>query len=106
MLYLSEGHDRSTLALPGNQEQLIEQVKGAAKGPLIVVLMSGGPYDISYAKANAQGILWVGYPGQSGGQAIAEVLFGDYNPGGRLPVTFVRITTCLKSMPWSLNLPA
>jgi beta-glucosidase-like glycosyl hydrolase len=84
----SEGHDRTTLSLPGNQEQLIEEVKEAAKGPVIVVLMSGGPYDISYAKANVQGVLWVGYPGQSGGQALAEVLFGDYNPGGRLPFTF------------------
>ena len=86
---ISEGHDRTTLSLPGNQEKLMEEVQEAAKGPVIVVLMSGGPYDISYAKANAQGVLWVGYPGQSGGQAIAEILFGDYNPGGRLPFTFV-----------------
>ena len=91
-IVISEGHDRTTLVLPGNQEKLLEEVKAASKGPLIVVLMSGGPYDISYAKTNAQGILWVGYPGQAGGQAIAEVLFGDYNPGGRLPVTFVSQT--------------
>ncbi|XP_065828934.1 uncharacterized protein [Oscarella lobularis] len=83
----SEGHDRNDITFPGNQEMLIQQVKNASKGHVIMVLMTGGPVDISWAKDNLDGILWVGYPGQAGGQAIAEVLFGQYNPGGRLPYT-------------------
>jgi beta-glucosidase-like glycosyl hydrolase len=85
----SEGRDRTTIALPGNQAQLISQVAAAAKGPVAVVLMTGGGVDVSLAKAdpNVDAILWVGYPGQAGGQAVADVLFGAYNPGGRLPYT-------------------
>jgi hypothetical protein len=68
----------------------MQQVKKATPDstPLIVVLMSGGPVDISWAKANANAIIWSGYPGQSGGTAIAEVIFGKFNPSGRLPVTY------------------
>lgn len=85
-----ESLDRMDLLLPGQQQQLISQVAAASKGPVILVIMSGGPFDISFAKDNNKisGILWVGYPGQAGGAAIADVIFGAYNPGGRLPVTW------------------
>ncbi|KAH9306666.1 hypothetical protein KI387_011070 [Taxus chinensis] len=86
----AEGLDRVSLLLPGQQQQLVSQVATASKGPVVLVIMSGGPFDISFAKDNDKiaGILWVGYPGQAGGAAIADVIFGQYNPGGRLPVTW------------------
>ncbi|CAI9116341.1 OLC1v1017456C2 [Oldenlandia corymbosa var. corymbosa] len=82
--------DRVTLTLPGQQESLITAVANAAKKPVILVLFGGGPVDISFAKYNPKigSILWVGYPGQAGGIALAEILFGDHNPGGRLPITW------------------
>eukprot|EP01060_Flectonema_neradi_P015967 TRINITY_DN225_c0_g1_i4.p1 TRINITY_DN225_c0_g1~~TRINITY_DN225_c0_g1_i4.p1 ORF type:complete len:748 (+),score=195.19 TRINITY_DN225_c0_g1_i4:55-2298(+) len=85
----SEGHDRTIISLPGNQEQFVNEVAAASKGPVMVVVMAGGSLDFSVAKDNAKvdGIMWVGYPGQSGGSAIADVIFGEYNPGGRLPHT-------------------
>eukprot|EP01060_Flectonema_neradi_P015965 TRINITY_DN225_c0_g1_i1.p1 TRINITY_DN225_c0_g1~~TRINITY_DN225_c0_g1_i1.p1 ORF type:complete len:751 (+),score=186.03 TRINITY_DN225_c0_g1_i1:68-2320(+) len=84
-----EGHDRTQISLPGHQEQLIGEVAEASKGPVMVVVMAGGSIDFSVAKTNDKvaGIMWVGYPGQSGGDAIADVIFGAYNPGGRLPHT-------------------
>eukprot|EP00659_Diplonema_papillatum_P011960 gene11960-18457_t len=85
----TESHDRTSLALPGYQNQLIEEVAAAAKGPVLCVYMAGGPVDMTPAKGNARiaGVMWVGYPGQSGGQALAETVFGDNNPSGRLPAT-------------------
>ncbi|KAE8077342.1 hypothetical protein FH972_015914 [Carpinus fangiana] len=85
-----EAHDRVDLELPGKQQELINAVASAAKKPVVLVLLSGGPVDISSAKndKNIGSILWAGYPGQAGGSAIAEVIFGDHNPGGRLPVTW------------------
>ncbi|CAK7355190.1 unnamed protein product [Dovyalis caffra] len=61
-----------------------------ANGPVILIVMSGGCKDISFAKNddNIKAILWVGYPGEKGGRAIADVVFGKYNPGGRLPFTW------------------
>lgn len=86
----AESLDRTSLLLPGQQQQLVTQVADASKGPVILVIMSGGPFDISFAKNSDKisGILWVGYPGQAGGAAIADAIFGEYNPGGRLPVTW------------------
>jgi beta-D-xylosidase 4 len=86
----AESLDRTSLLLPGQQQQLVSQVAKAARGPVILVIMSGGPFDISFAKDDDKisGILWVGYPGEAGGAAIADVIFGAYNPGGRLPVTW------------------
>ncbi|KAG6467180.1 hypothetical protein ZIOFF_075007 [Zingiber officinale] len=77
-----EGLDRETLLFPGLQGQLIDEVTAASKGPVILVMMSGGPFDISAQLANPKikGILWIGIPGQSGGQALADVIFGRYNP--------------------------
>lgn len=75
--------DRIDLVLPGKQEELINSVARAAKKPVILVILSGGPVDISAAKNDNKigGILWAGYPGQAGGAALAEIIFGDHNPG-------------------------
>ncbi|PIN17002.1 Non-reducing end alpha-L-arabinofuranosidase [Handroanthus impetiginosus] len=85
-----EKHDRLDLGLPGFQENLVKSVAEAAKRPLVLVLLCGGPVDVSFAKENPKigSILWAGYPGESGGIAVAETLFGDNNPGGKLPVTW------------------
>ncbi|XP_052144217.1 probable beta-D-xylosidase 7 [Oryza glaberrima] len=82
--------DRLELSLPGMQENLINTVANAAKKPVILVLLCGGPVDVTFAKYNPKigAILWAGYPGEAGGIAIAQVLFGEHNPGGRLPVTW------------------
>ena len=97
-----EGHDRTDLALPGKQAELIEQVAAAAKDPITLVILSGGPVDVSAAKANAKvgAIVWAGYPGQSGGDALAQILFGDVTPSGRLtqtwyPAAFAQRSRCL-----------
>lgn len=87
----SEALDRTSLLLPGYQERLVNLVAEAAAGrPVVLVLMCAGPVDIAFARDDKriQSILWVGYPGQSGGQAMAEVIFGDHNPGGKLPVSW------------------
>eukprot|EP00667_Euglena_gracilis_P002905 EG_transcript_2912 len=85
-----ENHDRSDIGLPAVQHRLLRAVSRRAKGPLVVVLISGSSVDLSTAAEDPAvgAILWAGYPGQAGGAAIADVLFGAYNPGGRLPVTF------------------
>ena len=84
-----EGFDRSTLDLPGNQEQLLEAVVATGK-PVVLVLENGRPLTIGWAKQHVPTILEAWYPGEFGGQAIAETLFGDNNPGGRLTITFPR----------------
>jgi beta-glucosidase len=82
-----EGFDRSSLDLPGNQEQLLEAVVATGK-PIVLVLENGRPLTISWAKQHVPAILEAWYPGEFGGQAIAETLFGDNNPAGRLTITF------------------
>lgn len=79
----AEMRDRIHLLLPGRQQELVSKVAMASRGPTILVLMCGGPVDVTFAKNDPRiaGILWVGYPGQAGGAAIAEVIFGAYNPG-------------------------
>ncbi|KAE8669409.1 Beta-xylosidase/alpha-L-arabinofuranosidase 1 [Hibiscus syriacus] len=86
----AEGLDRVNLTLPGYQEKLVTDVANAAKGKVVLVVMAAGPIDISFAKkmGNIGGILWVGYPGQAGGDALAQVIFGDYSPAGRSPFTW------------------
>lgn len=78
-----EAHDRDHLNLPGKQQELITSVAKVAKKPVILVILSGGPVDISAAKKNQKigSILWAGYPGEAGGIALAEIIFGDHNPG-------------------------
>ncbi|KAG9451580.1 hypothetical protein H6P81_011545 [Aristolochia fimbriata] len=82
--------DRVDLALPGYQDSLITSVADVSKNPVILIVLSGGPVDITYAKNHPKigAILWAGYPGEAGGVAIADVIFGNHNPGGRLPVTW------------------
>ncbi|GHT77068.1 beta-glucosidase [Bacteroidia bacterium] len=82
-----ENHDLATLILQGHQQEMLEAVCQTGK-PVILVLQSGRAYDISYAAQHTAGILVNWLPGQEGGFATADVLFGDYNPAGRLPVTF------------------
>ncbi|KAG6505220.1 beta-D-xylosidase 1-like [Zingiber officinale] len=86
----AEGRDRLDLLLPGRQQELVTAVAKASPGPTVLVIMSGSPVDVSFAEVdpNIAAILWVGYPGQAGGAAIADVIFGAYNPGGKLPVTW------------------
>jgi beta-glucosidase len=84
-----EGFDRSNLDLPGNQQQLLEAVVATGK-PVVLVLQNGRPLTIGWAKDHVPAILEAWYPGEFGGQAIAETLFGDNNPGGRLTITFPR----------------
>lgn len=78
-----EDLDRENLTLPGYQEKLVRDVVNATNGTVILTVMSASPIDISFAKNESKigGILWVGYPGQAGGDAIAQIIFGDYNPG-------------------------
>uniref|UniRef100_A0A5B7B1T3 Putative Beta-D-xylosidase 4 n=1 Tax=Davidia involucrata TaxID=16924 RepID=A0A5B7B1T3_DAVIN len=86
----AESLDRLSLTLPGQQQLLVTEVANASKGPVILVIMSAGGMDVQFAKDNAKitSILWVGYPGQAGGAAIADVIFGHYNPSGRLPISW------------------
>ena len=84
-----EGFDRATLSLLGRQQELLEALKATGK-PLVVVYIEGRPLDKNWASENADALLTAYYPGQEGGNAIADVLFGDYNPAGRLPLTVPR----------------
>lgn len=84
-----EAASRTSLDLPGEQQALLEELKKTGK-PIILVLMSGRPNSIEWADANVDAILEAWYPGTMGGHAIADVLYGDYNPSGKLPVTFPR----------------
>lgn len=79
----AESRDRVGLLLPGHQQELVSRVAMASRGPVVLVLMSGGPIDVSFAKFDPRisAIMWVGYPGEAGGAAIADVLFGTTNPG-------------------------
>lgn len=85
------GGDRTDLGLPASQQAMLERAAASGK-PLVVVLMSGGAVALNWAKAHADAIVAAWYPGEEGGAAIAQILAGDYNPGGRLPVTFYRST--------------
>jgi beta-glucosidase len=82
-----EGMDRSNIDLPEDQMQLLKAVH-ATGTPVVVVLMNGRPLTINWAAENIPSIVEAWYPSEVGGEALAEVLFGDYNPAGRLPVTF------------------
>ncbi len=84
-----EGFDRATLDLLGRQMDLLEALKKTGK-PLVVVYIEGRPLNKNWADENANALLTAYYPGEQGGSAIADVLFGDYNPAGRLPVSVPR----------------
>jgi len=82
-----EGYDLADLKLPGVQEDLIEAIKATGK-PVVVVLVSGKPFAIPWIKENIPAIITQWYPGEQGGNAIADVLFGKVNPSGKLNVSF------------------
>lgn len=84
-----EGYDRATLSLLGDQNKLMEAVLATGK-PVAVVYIQGRPLDMNMASEKANALLTAWYPGGEGGHAVADVLFGDYNPSGRLPVTIPR----------------
>jgi beta-glucosidase len=84
-----EAASRESLTLPGNEEQLLEAVAATGK-PVVLVLLNGRPLDIRWAAQHIPAILEAWYPGTQGGNAIANLLFGDAVPGGKLPVTWPR----------------
>jgi len=102
-----EGRDRTSLLLPGKQMDLISAVSSASERPIILILLGGGPIDVSFAKVNPQigSILWIGYPGEAGGQAAAEIIFGDFNPGLYLESSLNvehSLTFCHKEIYWTM----
>ncbi len=86
---MGETRDSATLRLPGVQQELADAILATGK-PVAVVLVTGRPYAIPELDENANAILEAWLPGEEGGNAVAEVLFGKVNPGGKLPVTFPR----------------
>lgn len=82
-----ENKSRTSLELPGRQLQLLQAIQDTGK-PVILVLINGRPLSVNWADKFVPAILEAWYPGSKGGIAIADVLFGDYNPGGKLTVTF------------------
>ncbi|MBS7458566.1 glycoside hydrolase family 3 protein [Coralloluteibacterium stylophorae] len=88
------GGDRTDIRLPETQRKLLEALHATGK-PVVLVLTTGSALAVDWAKANLPAILVAWYPGQRGGDAVADVLFGDANPAGRLPVTFYSADTTL-----------
>lgn len=84
---VGESLSRTSLDLPGHQEKLLQALHATGK-PVIVVLINGRPLTINWADEHLPAILEAWFPGPSSGIAVAEAIFGDYNPGGKLPVTF------------------
>ncbi len=84
-----ESSSRTSLRIPPSQQKLLEALKQTGK-PLVLVLMNGRPLELTWAKANADAVLETWFSGTEGGHAIADVLFGDYNPSGKLPISFPR----------------
>lgn len=101
-----EGTDRATFTLSGVQMELFRALKAAGK-PVIVVLVQGRPLEVGELRADADGLLLAWYPGMFGGRAVAEVLFGKYNPAGRLSVSIPRCSGQLpvyyNSLSWRLD---
>lgn len=83
------GSDRTDINLPARQEGLLKAVAATGK-PVVLVLLSGSALAVNWADQNVPAIVQAWYPGEEGGAAVADVLFGDYNPAGRLPVTFYK----------------
>jgi beta-glucosidase len=83
------GGDRTNISLPKAQEELLAAVRATGK-PITMVLLNGSALAVNWADENIPAIVEAWYPGEEGGASIADVLFGDYNPGGRLPVTFYK----------------
>ena len=87
--YTGEAASRTDLQLPGNQQALLEALHATGK-PVVLVLMNGRPLALEWADENVDAIVEAWYPGVQGGNAIADILSGDYNPSGKLPVTVPR----------------
>ncbi len=85
--YETEGSDRASIALPFGEDALIKAVT-AANPKTIVVIISGAPVDLNQVLTETKALLWSGYNGSEGGHAMADVLFGDVDPSGKLPFTF------------------
>ena len=83
------GGDRTDIKLPATQEDLLRKIHALGK-PVVLVLLGGSALAVNWANEYVPAIIEAWYPGEEGGAAIADVLFGDYNPGGRLPITFYR----------------
>ena len=83
------GGDRTNIQLPQEQVELMKAVEATGK-PVILVMMTGSAIAINWADENIESILYAGYTGEQGGNAVADVLFGQYNPAGRLPVTYYK----------------
>jgi len=88
------GGDRTSIDLPAPQQRLLERVVALGR-PTVLVLLNGSALAVGWAQSHVPAIVEAWYPGQAGGEAIADVLFGRYNPAGRLPVTFYRDTADL-----------
>ncbi|WP_345954260.1 glycoside hydrolase family 3 N-terminal domain-containing protein [Mucilaginibacter sp. PAMB04168] len=99
-LTAGENKSRTSLDLPGFQLRLVKAIKASGK-PVVVVLIGSQPMTINWIDQQIDGIIYAGYPGAQGGAAIADVLFGDYNPGGKLTLTFPKSVGQLP-----LNFPA
>lgn len=84
-----EGFDRATLQMLGRQEELLKALCATGK-PVVLVMIQGRPLDLSWADANVPAILNAWYPGAQGGRAVADILFGDVNPSGKLPISYPR----------------
>lgn len=85
----TEGRDWPSYALPEAQRKLLEAIKSTGK-PMVIVLVNGNAIDLNWEHQNADALLEAWFPGEEGGTAVADVLFGTYNPSGRLPVTFYK----------------
>lgn len=94
---IGESRSRVNLDLPGRQKELIRAVY-ATGTPVVLVLFNGRPVTLNWENANLPAIVEAWYPGEFSGQAVAEILFGDYNPGGKLPVTFPK---SVGQIPWA-----
>jgi beta-glucosidase len=84
-----EGYDRSTLKLLGKQEELMQAIYATGK-PVVTVYIQGRPLDMNLANEKSNALLTMWYPGMEGGSALADILWGEYNPAGRLPITVPR----------------
>jgi beta-glucosidase len=89
-----EGFDRDSIELPEVQEKLVQALQATGK-PMVMVNCSGSPVALTWEDEHLPAILQAWYPGEEGGRAVAEVLFGEVNPSGHLPLTFYRATTDL-----------
>ncbi len=90
-MFITPNPDKPSIALPPHQQRLLDEIHALGK-PIVLILLSGSPVAVPWADENIQAIIELWYPGEEGGTALADVLFGDYSPAGRLPITYFRST--------------